>query len=52
MQLCTAEWRQLMEVTVDNDDKGTGSLYVWRMHDASLVLAIFKSHFRLCLLFS
>jgi len=40
-----------MEVTVDNDDKGTGSLYVWRMHDASLVLAIFKSHFRLCLLF-
>jgi hypothetical protein len=38
-----------MEVTVDDDDKGTGSLYVWCMHDTSLVLAIFKSHFRLCL---
>lgn len=35
----------------DDDDNGTSTRYVWCMHDASLVLARFKSHFRLCLSF-
>lgn len=36
----------------DDDDNGTGNRYgVGCMHDASLVLARFKSHFRLCLSF-
>lgn len=40
-----------MGAAIDDDDNSTVNLLCMLLHDASLVLPLFKSHFRLCLLY-
>lgn len=41
-----------MDAAIDNDDNSIVILLCMLLHDASLVLPLFKSHFRLCPYFS